>query len=307
MEPGVTVGSLKRLVEWKGPVDDAPWHVNDHTIAVGPDGTWHMYGIVWPDPGHGELDPVALGHSTAPTLHGPWRQEPSDFLLDRAAGETVLWAPHIVRDGDRFVMAYTAGGSDPTDWAISLAESDDLWTWRRLGPAFRDGYQARDPMLLRIEEESLWVMYYCATEPATGGHHVVAYRTSTDLRSWSEREIAFTDEHVGTEYGPTESPFVVAAEGRYLLLAGPRPYDPPTADEPNWEHRGYDGTDVFSSSTWRSWSHQDLLGHLPLHAPEVIRDSDDLYITHGGIGRGGLWLGRLEIHSSPITDEGNQE
>jgi hypothetical protein len=60
-------------------------------------------------------------------------------------------------------------------------------------------------------------MYYTATNPPEGGNHVVAYRTSTDLTSWSERSLAFIDPLQGTGAGPTESPFVVQ-RGEYFYL-----------------------------------------------------------------------------------------
>ncbi len=82
-----------------------------------------------------------------------------------------------------------------------------------------DGYEARDPMVVRVGGR--WVMYYTATDPADGGHHVVAAVISDDLVQWSGRTVVFQDEMVGTGAGPTESPFVIEHAGRWYLLIGP--------------------------------------------------------------------------------------
>lgn len=295
----LAAGTPVRLFD-PSPSPSAPWHVNDHCFVQGPDGRWHVFGIVWPDVGVAEPDEIGLGHASAPALAGPWEFEPYALHLDRERGETVLWAPHVVRaDDGLYHLFYCSGGDDWTDWAISLATSEDLATWDRQGPVVRDGFQARDPMVLWIPEERRWAMYYCATDDPSGGAHVVACRTSSDLRNWSEREIVYTDEHRGTEYGPTESPFVVRHGATYYLFVGPRPYDPPTEELPNWRHDGYDGTDVFRSASWRGWTNEDLVAHVPFHAPEVVNDEDGRWhISHCGIARGGLYLAPLEWGNS---------
>jgi beta-fructofuranosidase len=104
-------------------------------------------------------------------------------------------------------------------------------------------------MVLYVDEIGQWVIYYCATEYPSGGNHVVVCRTSPDLINWSARQIVYSDLHTGTDYGPTESPFVVQRGNYYYLFIGPRPYDYPSESVPNWEHPGYSGTDVFMSDT----------------------------------------------------------
>ena len=119
-------------------------------------------------------------------------------------------------------MFYAGGGPDNADYAINLATSPDLETWTRHpdGPLFRDGYDARDPFVIRIDDQ--WVMYYTATSEPAGGNHTVMYRTSDDLIHWGERQTAFTDPEVGTWGGGTESPFVVQRDDGWYLFIGPR-------------------------------------------------------------------------------------
>ncbi len=274
-----------------------PWHMNDHAFIRGPDGLWHLFGIAWPDPG---VSPAPargfLEHATARTLlQDGWDRRDPVLELDPKLGETVMWAPHVVLDRGTYHLFVATGGPDLTRWGITRATSRDLvsWTRRPEGPLFRDGFQARDPMVFRPSNGREWVMVYTATERPDGGRHVVAYRTSPDLDHWSDRRIAFADDQEGTDFGPTESPFVVERDGTFYLFLGPRPYDRPTPDRPNFRHRGYVGTDVFASRDWRSWTIADKLAHLPAHAAEVVLDGDSWFVSSCGIGQGGLSLAPL--------------
>ena len=116
---------------------------------------------------------------------------------------------------------------------------------------------------------------------------MVAYRTSTDLRTWSERRIAFADPASGTEAGNTESPFILRHNGSWYLFIGPRP--------------DYVGTDVFRSDNPYHFRIDDRVGHIAAHAAEVI-DDGDLWITSCGWGQAGVSLAALEIgRTAPKT------
>jgi hypothetical protein len=276
-------------------VSDCPnWHVNDHCFIQAKDGTWHMFGIVAPDPDQPNPPLVNyFGHATAQRLsQKSWEEQPPPFTESLLGGK-VVWAPYIIHHQDRYYMFYCNGG-DATQYAISLRTSSDLVHWSEPVVLFQDGFQARDPMVLRLYAENEWVMYYCATETAAGGQHVVAYRTSEDLLLWSKRAIAYSDYHAGTAYGPTESSFVVQRGEYFYLFIGPRPYDPPTESLPNWEHPGYVGTDVFCSKRWDRWTNADFVGHIRAHAAEIARDANgDWFVSSAGVKQGGLYLTRL--------------
>ncbi|MFX0577554.1 family 43 glycosylhydrolase [Nocardia nepalensis] len=256
-----------------------PWYINDHTVVRDESGRWHLFGITHPEP----ADPfheTEFAHATAPGLRGPWTKQASALTVDRDYGETHLWAPHVIGVDGRYYMFYAGGGPDRTGAAMNLATSMDLyhWTRSRAGPLFRDGYDARDPMVLRIGEK--WVMYYCATSAPRGGHHVVAYRTSGDLLHWGDRHIAYTDPSIGTEAGNTESPFVVHHGGWWYLFIGPRP--------------NYVGTDVFRSENPFRFRIGDKVGHIAAHAAELVQDGDHWWITSAGWAQGG-------VHLAPLT------
>ena len=231
--------------------------------------------------------------------------------------DSVLWAPHVIAANGQYYMFYCSGGpgifgvnEDGTKYGISLATSPDLSNWTPQGQLFRDGYQARDPMVMWNPFLGLWIMYYCATEQATGGHHVVVCRTSSDLRTWSDdtRKIAYVDAHEGKEFGPTESPFVVRRGDFYYLFIGPRPYDPPTSLRPNWRHQGYDGTDIFRSRHWDNWTDLDYIVHVQAHAAEVVRDvNGDWYVSHAGMCRAGLYLIPLNWRDGLDNEESSLE
>ncbi|WP_024803301.1 family 43 glycosylhydrolase [Nocardia sp. BMG51109] len=275
----VSAGRFRRIYD-PSAGEACPWYINDHTVIRDESGRWHLFGITHPEP----ADPWQereFAHATADRPAGPWTKRPPALTADPGYGETHLWAPYVVRADDHYAMFYDGGGPDRTATAMNLAVSTDLTHWRRHpdGPLFRDGYDARDPMVLR--ESGRWIMYYCATSEPNGGNHVVAYRTSDDLVHWSERAIAYTDPSTGTGAGPTESPFVVRHNGSWYLFIGPRPR--------------YVGTDVFRSDDPLHFRPQDKVGHIRAHAAEIVADGGALWITHAGWGQGGVHIARLRF------------
>jgi len=268
------------------------WHINDHCFIKSSSNKWHMFGIMYPDPGSGDMSYVNyLGHASADSLDEiPWTEETPPFYETLESGD-VLWAPHIVYHDNLYYMFYCNGG-DVENYKMCLRTSEDLITWSDKQILFHDGFQARDPMVLFVEEINKWVIYYCATENSSAGNHIVAYRTSDDLINWGTRQIAYLDLHYGTDYGPTESPYVVKRGSYYYLFIGLRPYDFPSWFE-NWEHPGYKGTDVFRSTSWNQWKNSDFVGWIDAHAPEIINDNGSWYISHCGVLQGGLFIRRM--------------
>ncbi|MGH3505135.1 MAG: family 43 glycosylhydrolase, partial [Nocardioidaceae bacterium] len=240
--------------------EDEPWYINDHTFVRAHDGTWHMFGSTHAEPADPQ-DEDHFAHATAPSLHGPWTKRRYALDVDPEYGETHLWAPYVLAHDGVYYMFYAGGGPDHTQSEINLATSTDLYHWKRHsgGPLFRDGFEARDPMVLKVGDH--WVMYYCATDDPAGGHHVVAYRVSDDLVQWGARHIAYTSPDTGTGAGDTESPFVVHRHGRYYLFVGP-------CGAYAGGSRSYTCTDVFESKDPLHFDKSHHVGRIDAHAPE---------------------------------------
>ena len=257
------------------------WYINDHCIIH--DGQqWHMFGITHEEPAN-PLEEKVFAHATSPTLTGVmWTRQPDVLPYSPADGESHVWAPHVIKHDDLYYMYYCAGGADHEHYRIHLATSPDLYTWTRsdANPLIIDGFDARDPMILRVGDE--WVMYYTANSTPAGGNHLVACVTSTDLLHWSNKRIVYTDIVTGTYGGPTESPFVVQQDDDYLLFIGPRD--------------NYNDTHVFISRDPFTFSRDNEVGTIPSHALEVVQDLDgSYYVTRAGWGEGGLYIAPLHF------------
>lgn len=282
----VTAGAFTKIYDPSTPAEQ--WYINDHTFVRDDAGTWHMFGITHQEPAD-PGDEIEFAHATAPSLGGPWTKQAPALAVDHSYfGEQHLWAPHVIHVDGTYYMFYAGGDTDLTSTAISLATSTDLYHWTRLasGPVFRDGFEARDPMVTRVGSQ--WVIYYDATSAPSGGNHVVAYRTSTDLIHWSGRNIAYTDPTTGDCCGNTESPFVVHRGDWWYLFIGPRLH--------------YVGTDVYRSRDPFHFSIADAAGHIASHAAEPVQDQNGAWwISAAGWGQGGVYLAPLTWHDGPVT------
>ena len=147
---------------------------------------------------------------------------------------------------------------------------------------FEDGFDARDPMLLRGGQE--WLLYYTRTSAPHGGFHEVAVRRSEDLLAWSEARVAYRSAEHGTVGGPTESPFVVPAGQGWILFV--------------CESGEYDRTLAFFSRDPLSFIEAGRIDvDLDEHCAEIVVDGERTWITGGGWGRGGLTIRPLEIRA----------
>ena len=271
------------------------WYINDHTFIRDHNGTWHLIGITHAEPAFPH-DEKHLAHATAPSLHGPWAKQPFALSADPEWGETQLWAPHVIRHDGLYWMFVCAGGPSHLEYRIHLATSEDCVNWTRHAgnPLVVDGYEARDPMILRIGGR--WVMYYTGTTAPEGGHHVVIATESDDLVHWRGRTIVYSDEYEGTYGGPTESPFVVERGGRFYLFIGPD-WDglmKSKAATGQYDLKHYLGTRVIESTEPMHFEVGNLVGFLNSHATEVILDQNGSeWMSHCGWGQGGVYLAPL--------------
>ncbi len=255
------------------------WYINDHTIIKGKDG-WHLFGITHKEPAD-PLNEILCAHAIGNDVTSEsFKKLPYPISADRKYNEMHFWAPHVIEENGIYYMFYCAGGIDGHDkYRLHLATSKDLYTWERHpeNPLIIDGFDARDPMVIRINGQ--WVMYYtCNTEPS-GGNHCVAAVTSDDLIHWTNKKNVFIDKACGTFGGPCESPFVVKINDLYFLFIGPR--------------TSYSDTDVFVSRDPFDFSAENKVGNIKSHAAEIINVNGDYYITRCGWGEGGVYIAPL--------------
>jgi beta-fructofuranosidase len=278
-QPLATAGEFKTFF-----AAEEPWCVNDHTFVQGPDQTWHLFGITHPKPLSWEKDPGRqLAHATAATLlQTPW--DPRPFAVKRDLEnyhEFLLWAPYVLRHEGLYYMYVCAG--DPGDhsrYRIHLLTSPDLETWTRSpeNPMVVDGFDARDPFVMRVDDE--WVLYYTATSTPECGNHVVACVTSRDLIHWGNRRVVFIHPRAGSFGGPTESPFIVRRGDTYSLFVC----------DNEW-------TDVYVSHDPFHWEYDQKNTRIRAHAAEIVRDADGTwYISHAGWTSGPLKMAPLQWH-----------
>lgn len=265
--------------------EDKPWYINDHTIIKSEKG-WHLFGITHEEPAKPLEETVCANAFTPDLLNVPFGKMAPKFSAKREEGELHFWAPHVIKHDGVYYMFYCAGSLDGHDkYRIHLATSNDLenWTRHKDNPMLIDGFDARDPMVLRIDNR--WVMYYTCNSTPQGGNHCVAAVFSDDLVHWSDKKIVFTSSLSGTFAGPCESPFVEKVGDTYFLFIGPL----------GGYGVSYCDTAVYASKDPLCFSENNLVGRIPSHAAEVIKIEDDYYITHCGWGKGGVYLAKLHF------------
>lgn len=280
----ITVDDFRRIYDPSADLERGyAWYVNDHTFIRDEAGTWHLFGITQQNPFR-PFEEVFFTHVTAPALQGPWRKQPDVLHRDESLGETVVWAPHVIRHDGRYWMFYCGGDRDPSRFRIQLATSTDLWQWQRhdANPLLQDGYEARDPMVLRVGDR--WHLYYTATSAPSGGNHTVKVVVSDDLVRWRDPRTVFVSARSGTGGGPTESPFVVCRNGVYLLFL--------------CTNRRYIETAVYESDDPLSFSEDRRIATIPAHAAEVVTtETGATWVSSCGWGMGGVYLAPLGFES----------
>lgn len=270
-----------------------PYYVNDHTLVQAPDRAWHLFGIFHTEPmgADTEVDfihAVAKEPDPARWVAGSFDAAPEPFRTalraDRSIGETHLWAPHVVAWEGRWLMIYQGGGRDDYHASMRIAESDDLYRWKRIGdvPLFEDFCEARDPMLVR--REGAWALYYSRCDSITRKLSGVAYRLSPDLAHWSEPRMALTmvGSPATSNAAFAESPFVFERGGFFWMSVTAYPL-------------AWDATLVYRSpvpSAFPDAPFTRLRGHA---AEWVFGTRGELWMTHAGPGQRGVWMSSVEL------------
>jgi beta-fructofuranosidase len=214
------------------------WIWDSWLVQDGPD--YHLFFLQAPS---ALADPTlrharaTVGHATSTdltswTYHGT-ALGPSDSGWDDLA----TWTGSVVRGDDVWRMYYTAistAGHELRDQRIGLAESDDLFTWRKVGdrPVLEadprwyktlgiEGDPAsetwRDPFVFRDPGGDGWHMLVTARLQGTDrlDDGVLAHATSRDMVVWELGPPVSGDP---SGFGQLEVPQVRVVDGRPLLV-----------------------------------------------------------------------------------------
>lgn len=178
-----------------------------------------------------------------------------------------------------------------------LATSRDAVHWERHpgNPVFIDSPFAFTPFVQRLG--SRWVMYYAGAEPADikNGVHGIITRTSTDLKNWTDRRVAYlrADRTPWPEHSFVHSPHVFERDGLWYLFAGPMG---------NRNQSRYHYRQFLRSSDPLRWEstpteHSPLKGLFVEGGSRIFADEKGRWwITHSGVYAGGVWLAPLTWH-----------
>ena len=261
------------------PVIAGPWqllyaptqhgnYVNDHTILRAADGSWHLIGIT--SFGGGPTNERYFTHGMGSSLREPMTE------VNRVVDTGYLaWAPAAIQHEDLYYLYF---GPSPSRMAVSV----DLNEWmvsnlELVGAPLMACH--RDHMVMKLNDYT-WLMY------ATGLHKgkgCISVFVSNDLQSWRFVQYALTsgkDAPLNPPWGAFESPYVVRyGKGFYLFTT-----------YTDCRKENYHNTLAFYSENpydFGQYSPDEsgctVAARLPVHAGEVLRDTDgQYYITTCG-------------------------
>jgi beta-fructofuranosidase len=242
-------------------------YVNDHTLVMGSDGKWHLYGIT--SFGGGAYNERYFVHGVGDTLQTPLRE--FGRTIDRG---TPAWSPCVIRKDENYYMFY---GPSPT----SLAVSFDMYEWYGHTVTLNSEpvmAAHRDHFVLEVAPNE-YLMYVTGVHNKKGA---ISLFSSHDLLTWDFEGFALTsgdDAPLTPGWGAMESPFVVKKDGLYYLFVTYTDCD----DE------NYNDTLVFCSEDPKSFGEYNggVGGAKPIttlyaHAGEVLTHNGKYYITTCG-------------------------
>lgn len=258
-------------------------YVNDHTLVVGPDGRWHLYGC-------GQLGPRCSPEYERSIMHGSTASLEELMTEHRPVIDngTRAWAPGAIAHDGRVFMYY---GPSPT----MMAHSIDGHHWmghpiQMIGTPIDAAH--RDHMIVRLDDET-WLMYAVGVRDGQG---CVSVHVSNDLQNWRYVRYALrctADAPMKPAWGAIESPFVVRRGDWWHLFI--------TYTDCSVET--YQQTLVFRSTnpfdfgmmTGRA-DDPNLTARLAAHAPEILCDSaGQWHITTSG------WLNKGIPHEGCVS------
>lgn len=242
-------------------------YVNDHSLVVGADGKWHLFGIT--SFGGGPSQERYFVHGAGNSLDEPF--EEAGRCVDTGK---LAWAPCVIRKDEYYYMFY---GPSPT----SLAVSFDMYEWFGTSVTLKNEPLMgahRDHFVLKTAENE-YIMYVVGVYNKKGA---VSCFSSTDLLNWNFKGYALTSGDkapLTPAWGAFESPFVVKKDNLYYMFV----------TYTDCSDETYNDTLVFVSEDPLSFGEYngDCGGAIPVtrlkaHAAEVLEQNGNYYITTCG-------------------------
>lgn len=261
----------------------------DFSIWQATDGTWQLVSCVRYTnfPGGTRL----LYRWESASLMAPDWEEKGVFLTSDASpdyAQGVMQAPHVIRDGKRFLMYFNTGGGA---YVLESLDGKDFTPLPALDGGQRHFPMNRDVMIFdnRERDKKVYAYYTAVTPPAhpTRQNHTIGVRVAPSLMGpWGElidigvnTPDATNPDMTRLNFINAESPFVLFRNGFYY----------------RWEQMN-----VYASRDPLAWPDDEITtmaGSDPreYYAPEIIEHDGQHYITgyRYGAGRNGIYMARF--------------
>lgn len=266
------------------------------SVVRGHDGRWHVFAEesksnngYW-----GDFNNL-IYHASAADLRGAWTELTPVLMREATRGEAWLRAPVVVFDESTqtYVMAYwgTGAARDRGPFGVCLATSRDGVNWIRdaRNPVFTHEFAPLPGCIVR--DGSRWVLFY--SNHGDEAVHVDAariyFRTSTNLRDWSEARTLGVTSAAGQTIGYTR-PVFFQRNGEWFLLSNNR-----TSQQGRTRFlftQVYSGRDLFN------WNlDEQYRGNLNLFfGPQVLQDErNEWQVVYWHVTSGGPWVARMRF------------
>lgn len=268
--------------EWKTLLNPRKYgkYVNDHTLIY--NGQWNLIGITSRRgvPTKERYFVYACGKTLNRPLHEKGK------VIDNGA---LAWAPCVIEHDSLYYMFY---GPSPTKLAVSRDFGD--WFGQEIYLSGNPPMAChRDHFVMKIGEKR-WIMYVTGLKD---GKSAVSCLVSNDLINWEFHGFALSSgekSELNPSWGAFESPFVVENNGYYLFTT-----------YTDCSKSNYCNTLVFYSSdpfdfgcyngSGGSEGFARPVARLNCHAPEIVKENSNWYITTCGWKGSSFARGKVKI------------
>jgi hypothetical protein len=278
-------------------VREAPAFANS-TVVRGHDGRWHVFAEEFKNNNgyFGHCNNLVY-HASADDLRGKWTHLDPVLARDVSGGESWVRFPTVAFDATQglYAMLYWGSGKAPTEgpFGVHLVTSKDGVTWQRdaRNPIFTEDFAPLLGSVVRVDGR--WVLVYSNTgdEDVKIDRATLLYRTSENLRDWSERREFEVSSIHGQELGHSR-PVLFQRGDEWFLFSNNKVSQQGRAR--------FIFTQVYSSRTPFAWNvDKDYRGNLNIfHGPQVVVDGSEWNIVHWHPTSGGPWISRLRFDDS---------